>query len=582
MGVAGGGINALRGESNVQGSTDMALLFHILPGYLGVPAASDPSLKAYLDRITPKTVEGDDFKSVNYWKNTPKFVVSMLKAFYGAKATAESEYCFSHLPKVSGNYSHISLFEAMYEGTIKGLLCMGQNPAVGGPNAEKERKALEKLDWLVAVDIWDTETMNFWHRPVAGPAGMAGNTVDPKTINTEVFALPAAASMEKEGSVSNSGRWVQWRYEAAPPPGEAKSDLWILTQLVKALKGLYAYEGGAFPAPIMDMTWNVGSEIEPDPHAVMKEINGYDLSTGKLLPGFGALKDDGTTSSGCWIYSGCYTEEGNNAARRGHSDPTGIGMYPDWSWSWPLNRRIIYNRASCDSNGVPWDARRAVIKWDAGRGKWVGDVPDFGPTTNPSARFGPFIMKPEGCAILFGAGLADGPLPEHYEPVESPVRNLMSSVDVSPAVVLWHKTKPEGNPCGSAGVFPIVATTYRVSEHWQAGAMTRSIPWLVELMPEAFVELSEELAAERHIENGDRLKVSSARGCMGGRACVTKRFKPFKVDGKVVHEIGIPWHYGYEGLAKGCSANCLTPHVGDANTMIPEFKAFLCEIEKVV
>ncbi len=571
MGVAGGGINALRGESNVQGSTDHCLLFHIIPGYLKCPTAQDQTLQEYLDHWTPKPLVADDFKSVNYWKFTPRFTVSLLKAFYGDKATPENDFCYSHLPKRSGNYSHISLFEAMYEGKINGLLCMGQNPAVGGPNAEKERKALEKLDWMVAVDLWETETMDFWKRPGVNPAD----------IKTEVFALPAAASMEKEGSITNSGRWAQWRYQAAHPPGEAKSDLWILTQLARALKGLYAYEGGKFPAPILDMTWNVGDGVEPDPHVVARDINGYDLKTGKLLPSFGALKDDGSTSSGNWLYCGSYTEAGNMCARRGHSDPTGIGLYPEWSWCWPVNRRIIYNRASCDIDGNPWDKKHPVIKWDEARGKWIGDVPDYGATSRPSNRVGAFIMKPEGHACIWGAGLADGPLPEHYEPLESPVKNQMSGTEMNPAVVLWHEKKPKMNPIGDSKKYPIIGTTYRVTEHWQAGAMTRSLPWLVELMPEPFVEMSEELAAEKGIENGDKVKVSTARGRMGARACVTSRFKPFKINGSVVHEIGVPWHYGYSGLATGDSANCLTPHVGDANTMIPEFKAFLCSIEKV-
>jgi formate dehydrogenase-N alpha subunit len=576
MGVAGGGINALRGESNVQGSTDHCLLFHIIPGYLKCPTSKDQTLQQYLDKYTPETLDGADFKSVNYWKFTPRFTVSLLKAFYGDAAKPDNDFCYSYLPKRTGGaetYSHIALFEAMYEGTIKGLVCMGQNPAVGGPNAEVERSALERLDWLVAVDLWDTETMNFWQRPGVNPA----------EIKTEVFALPAAGSMEKEGSVTNSGRWAQWRYQAISPPGEAKSDLWILTELVKALKGLYAYEGGAFPDPILNMTWNVGGREEPDPHAVAKEINGYDVTTGKLLSSFGKLKEDGSTSSGNWLYCGHYTEAGNNAARRGHSDPSGIGLYPEWSWCWPVNRRIIYNRASCDINGKPWDPKHPVIKWDEARGKWIGDVPDYGATSHPSNRVGAFIMKPEGHACIWASGLADGPLPEHYEPLESPLaKNPMSGTRANPAITRWDKSREKHNPCGDSGDYPYVATTYRVTEHWQAGAMTRSLPWLVEMMPEPFVELSEQLAKEKGISNGDTIRVASARGCMSGRACVTKRFKPFTIEGKTVHEIGVPWHFGYSGLATGCSANCLTPHIGDANTMIPEFKAFLVNIEKVV
>ncbi len=570
MGVAGGGVNALRGESNVQGSTDHCLLFHIIPGYLKCPVAADQTLEQYESHWTPKPIAGEDFKTVNYWKFTPRFIRGLLRSWWGTGDSLEKQ--FTYLPKRSANYSHISLFEAMYDGTIKGLLCFGQNPAVGGPNAEKERKALEKLDWLVAVDLWETETMAFWKRP----------GVSAKDIKTEVFALPAAGSMEKEGSVTNSGRWAQWRYQAIDPPGDAKSDLWIMTQLVRAVKGLYKYEGGAFSAPIMKLTWDVGDGVEPDPHVVAKEINGYDLKTGKLLANFTKLREDGTTSSGNWLYSGAYTEAGNMAARRGMGDPSGIGLYPEWSWCWPVNRRIIYNRASCDINGKPWDEEHPVIKWDAARGDWVGDVRDYGKKA-PSERWGAFIMKPEGHACIWGP-LADGPLPEHYEPLESPVDNQMSAQQNDPAIVLWHKKKPEMNEIADETrrkEFPIVATTYRLTEHWQAGAMTRNLPWLVELMPEVFVEMSEKLAEDKDIKNGDKLVVTSARGKLEAVACVTSRFKPFQINGKEVHEIGIPWHYGYEGLAKGDSANSLTPHVGDANTMIPEFKAFLCNVEKV-
>jgi formate dehydrogenase major subunit len=336
------------------------------------------------------------------------------------------------------------------------------------------------------------------------------------------------------------------------------------------------------------MTWNVGPGVEPDPHEVAKDINGYDLKTGKLLPSFGKLKDDGSTSSGNWLYCGSYTEAGNMAARRGHADPTGVGLYPEWSWCWPVNRRIIYNRASCDINGRPWDPEHPVIAWDAARGRWIGDVPDYGKTSHPSNRVGAFIMKPDGHANMWGHALADGPLPEHYEPLESPVTNQMSGTQTNPVIKLWHEFKPVCNIKGETCDYPIVATTYRVTEHWQAGAMTRSLPWLVELMPEPFVEMSRELAAEKQIENGDQVMVITGRGNLIGRACVTSRFQPFKLKGgkegigDTVHQIGIPWHYGYAGIAKGCSANCLTPHVGDANTMIPEFKAFLCNIKKVV
>jgi formate dehydrogenase-N alpha subunit len=564
VGVAGGGINALRGESNVQGSTDHAILFHILPGYLKTPRVEDQTLAQYLEHWTPKS---NDPKSANWWQHTPKYMVSLLKAFWGDQAQKNNEFCYQYLPKVSANYSHISMFETMYDGKIRGLICMGQNPAVAGPNVYKERKALQKLDWLVAADLWETETAAFWADP----------EVDPKKIKTEVFMLPAAASVEKEGSITNSGRWSQWRYTAVHPPGDAKSDLWILDRIVKELKKLYASEGGAFPEPIVHLDWNYGKAEEPDVHLVAKEINGYDLTTGKLAPSFGKLKDDGTTSSGNWLYCASYTEKGNMAARRGLKDaPNNIGLYPGWAWCWPVNRRIIYNRASCDLQGNPYAPHKWVVKWTGPETKWAGDVPDGG--WPPGDKYS-FIMKPEGHARLFGFGLADGPFPEHYEPLEAPVKNAMSSQGLNPVTKIWAGEMDE---IGSVDEFPIIGTTYRVTEHWQAGAMTRNNPWLVELMPDMFVEMSKSLAQAKGIKNGDKVRISTARGYITAYAVVTARFKPFKLNGKVCEQIGLPWHYGYRGLAKGCSANCLTPHVGDANTMIPEYKAFLCDVVKEV
>ncbi len=560
MGLAGGGINALRGESNVQGSTDHCLLFHIIPGYLKTPKAGDKDLQTYLKHYTPVS---KDPKSVNYWKHYPKFAVSLLKAFWGDAATEENDFAYNYLPKISGNYSHIALFEALYKGVIKGMILLGQNPAVGGPNARMERKAMENLDWMVAADLWETETASFWKGP----------EVDPKKIKTEVFLLPAAASFEKEGSITNSGRWAQWRYQAVNPPGQAKDDLWILNAIFTRVQNLYKKEGGKFPEPITKLAWNYGEH--PSSHTVAKEINGYNLTTGKLLANFTKLKDDGTTMCGNWLYSGSYTEDGNMMARRELDDPTGIGLYPKWTWCWPVNRRIIYNRASCDTKGNPWNPDKYVIKWNGE--KWVGDVPDYGKTVPPEKNVGAFIMKPEGHARIFGMGLADGPFPEHYEPLESPVKNMISSVQIDPLVKVWDS---EMDKIGTSDTFPIIATTYRVTEHWQTGAMTRSLPWLVELMPNMFCEMSKSLAKKKSIKNGDNVKIKSARGEIEAYALVTDRFQPFKLNGKVVEEIGLAWHYGFIGLSKGDSANCLTPHVGDANTMIPEYKAFLCDVKK--
>lgn len=567
IGIAGGGINALRGEHNVQGSTDMGLLAHIIPGYLGVPINKDKTLADYLSRLTPKNT---DPRSVNFWSNYPKFIVSLLKAWWGNKATRENDFAFGYLPKVTGNahakHSHIAMFEAMLKGTIKGMFCWAQNPAVGGPNSNLEREALAKLEWLVCTDLWETETASFWKRPGVNPAD----------IKTEVFLLPAACHYEKEGTVTNSGRWIQWRYKGADSPGVAKGDLDIVYELGIKIKELYK-NGGAYPEPIQYLTWDYGHP--PSADKVLRELNGYDLTTGKLIANFTRLSDKGDTSCGNWVYSGCYTEEGNMTKRRDLDDgPFNIGLYSKWAYAWPLNRRIVYNRASVDLNGQPWDKEHPVIVWQDG--KWVGDVPDGGnpPMADPAGKY-PFIMQAEGLARLFGQVLADGPFPEHYEPWESPVKNLMSGTQVNP-VLLAGESASRSDQRGSPDKYPIIATTYRVVEHWQSGAMTRHLPWLCELMPDMFVELSEELAQEKGIRNGDKVIVESARGVISAVALVTKRFKPFIVGGKVVHEIGMPWHWGYAGIVKGDSANLLTPHVGDANTMIPEYKAFLVNIRK--
>jgi formate dehydrogenase major subunit len=602
VGKAGGGINALRGESNVQGSTDMALLFHILPGYLKTPAAGLETLQAYLDKNTPVT---NDPLSANWWQNYPKYMVSLLKALWGEHATPENDFCYSYLGKISGNLSYISLFEAMYRGDIKGLFCFGQNPAVGGPNCNKERDALANLDWLVAVDLFESDTSVFWKRP----------GVDPATIQTEVFLLPAVASMEKEGSVVNSGRWAQWRYKAADGPGEALSDAAIITKLVSELKALYQ-QGGQFPDPIVHLTWDYDADEhdEPNIQKVAAEVNGYYLSgpdQGKQVVSFAKLAADGSTCSGNWLYCGSYIdyengsgkelEDGkhitevrgrrtiNRMAKRFAENPDEVpagrcvGLNLDWSWCWPVNRRIIYNRASVDVYGNPWAPERWVIRWNPETGKWEGDVPDGGwppmvnadGTPNENTKR-PFIMRPEGVACLFAAALADGPFPEHYEPLESPIANPLSSRQNNPAIKVW-----EPDLIGSPEEFPIVATTYRVCEHWQAGAMTRNTPWLVELIPDVFVEMSPDLAREKGVQHGDWVKVSTKRGTAKARALVTNRFEPFFVGGRYVHQIGIPWHWGYSGLATGDSANMLTPHVGDANTMIPEYKAFLCQVERM-
>jgi len=569
MGIAGGGINALRGESNVQGSTDQGLLFHIIPGYLPTPRAQWATLDDY-NKTTPAT---KDPRSVNWWRNRPKYLASFLKSMYGDKATKENGFGYSWMPKLdpTQDASWLNLFDEMYKGTFTGFFAWGMNPACSSAHAGKVRQALAKLDWMVNVNVFDSETGSFWKGP-----GM-----DPKKIKTEVFQLPCAAFLEKEGSISNSGRWMQWRYKAANPPGEAEPDGDIMYKLFKKVRALYEKDKGAFPEPILNLKWDYETGGHFDIHKVAKEINGYDLATGKLLANFVALKDDGTTSCGNWLYSASYTEAGNMAARRKKTDPTGLGLYPEWSWCWPLNRRIIYNRASVDLDGNPRDSKRSLLKWDAEGKKWVGDVPDNAVPPMGTTGAYPFIMKPDGVTSIFGPGLNDGPFPEHYEPLECPIeKNLMSNQRINPVVKIFEGGPDTFLTCDPR--YPFVCSTYRVTEHWQTGVLTRWLPWLIEAEPQVFCEMSLELAKLRGIKNGERVLVETSRGKLQAVAIVTSRVKPFNVAGQTIHQIGVPWHFGWlQPRDGGESANLLTPTIGDPNTMIPESKAFMANVTKL-
>jgi len=587
MGVAGGGVNALRGESNVQGSTDHCLLWHIWPGYLKTPRASLPTLADYNEKYTPVS---QDPQSANWWSNYPKYSVSLLKSFFGANATDGNGFGYAWLPKVDDGktYSWLDLFDEMYNGTIKGFFAWGQNPACSGANAGKVRQGLQNLSWLVNVNIFDNETGSFWKGP----------GVDPSEIKTEVFFLPASVSVEKEGSITNSGRWMQWRYQGPQPLGNSRPDGDIIVELGHRIKALYEKNPGVMPEPVKNLKWDYETEGAYDPHKVAREINGYFLKNvaikgktykkGTLVPSFAFLQADGTTSSGNWLYCNSYTENGNMAARRSLKDADNqIGLYPEFSWCWPVNRRILYNRASVDLKGRPWDKQDPVIEWTGG--KWAGDVPDGGwpPLVtaegfkNPKSKY-PFIMRKHGHGQIFGPGRADGPFPEHYEPLECPVeKNLLNAQRRNPIAPVYGGEADKWTTCDPR--YPYVGTTYRVVEHWQTGVMTRHQPYLLEMQPQMFVELSQELAGLKQIQNGERVMVLSPRGSVEATAIVTPRFKPFKVADITVHQVGLPWHFGWVKPESGKedSANLLTPSTGDPNTRIPETKAFMVNVTKI-
>ncbi len=587
IGIAGGGVNALRGESNVQGSTDHCLLFHILPGYLPTPKAGWPDLATYIEKSTPTT---NDPQSANWWSNRSKYITSLLRAHFDSKLTDADGFGYDLLPKLDAgqNASWLMIFDRMIRGDVKGFFSWGQNPACSGTNSNKVRKALGKLDWMVTANPFDNETASFWKGP----------GVDSASIDTEVFFLPAAVSFEKEGSITNSGRWAQWRYQAVKPLGNSLHDSAMINELYFRVAELYKKEGGAFPDAITKLSWDYGfKDIKGkvhhlDIHSVAKEINGYFLEDkvvkgkqfkkGDLVPSFAYLQDDGSTNSGNWLYCQSYNGKGNNMARRGQKDPSGIGLYPEWSWCWPINRRILYNRASVDETGTPWDKKQPVIWWNGA--KWKGDVPDGGwKPLNQAGTRKSFIMLPDGVASIFGAKMKEGPFPEHYEPLECPIeKNPLSGTKNNPVIKLFYEDgglKEDASFSGDKR-YPYVCTTYRLTEHWQTGVMTRNTPWLLELQPQLFVEMSVELAQDLGVKNSDMVEVTSARGKVDAVAIVTKRFRPFKVEGTTIHQVGLPWHYGWTTPNAGDSANLLTPTVGDANTMIPETKAFQVNIEK--
>jgi len=587
IGRPGGGIMALRGHASIQGSTDVPTLFDLLPGYLPHPAVArgDATLDDYLRQSAPRG---------GYWSNAPSFLVSMLKAWYGDAASKANEFGYQWIPKLTGDHSHISTAAAMMDGKVKGFIVFGQNPANGSPHSGLQRKALTQLDWMVALDLYETETAAFWY---AAPEGWK-----PADIKTEVFLMPTAGPGEKEGTFTNTQRLLQYHDKGVDPSGDTRSDLWFLYHLGRRLKDLYRGSTEPRDEGLRSLTWDYlperpdpESRIEDEPSAekVLMEVNGYTVADHEQIAGFDHLRDDGSTACGVWIYSGVFPAPEKNLARRRNRTP-GNYVDPEWGFAWPANRRILYNRASADPAGKPWSERKKYIWWDAGAESWTGvDVPDFplkkAPGT-PAKEQGsgldlhsgsdPFILKADGRGWLFApSGLKDGPLPTHYEPLESPIINDLYPRQDSPVA---KRMRRKDNPISPPGdpQYPYVVTTYRVTEQYTSGSMSRWNSWLSELMPEMFAEISPELAAENGIENLDWVVVSTPRNQIECKALVTRRMRPFRHNGKIIHEVGLPYHWGYKGLVTGAMANDLVALSEEPNVYIQEDKALTCNLRK--
>ncbi len=585
IGRPGGGILALRGHASIQGSTDIPTLFNLLPGYIPMPHAHrQQDLDAF---VRAEAAEK------GYWGNMRAYAVSLLKAYYGAAATEDNDFCFDYLPRLTGSHSTYETVMAQIEGTCKGYFLVGQNPAVGSSNAKMQRLGMANLDWLVVRDFSLIESATWWKDgPEIGTGEM--RTED---IATEVFFMPAAAHTEKDGSFTNTQRMLQWHHQAVEPPGDARSDLWFTYHLGRLIREKLAGSTDGMDRPLLDVTWDYptrGEIDEPEAEAVLAEINGYDAE-GNPLSSYEQLEGDGSTACGCWIYCGVYADGVNQASRRRPGNEQNW-VANEWGWAWPANRRILYNRASADPDGKPWSERKALVWWDAEQEQWVGhDVPDFSAgkapdhrppegATGPAALSGTdaFVMQADGKAWLYvPAGLTDGPLPAHYEPQDSPFPNLLYGQQRNPARQLLshpdNRYQPSANEPGSE-VFPYVMTTYRLTEHHTAGGMSRWQPYLAELQPEFFCEVSPELAAERGLEHAGWATVVTARGVVEARVLVTDRMAPLVVQGRTMHQVGLPYHWGPNGYTKGDAANELTHMSLDPNTHIQESKALTCDI----
>jgi formate dehydrogenase major subunit len=587
IGRPGGGILALRGHASIQGSTDIPTLFDLLPGYLPMPHAhSNQDLDAYVE--AEGTAKG-------YWANMRAYTVSLLKAWWGGAATEDNGFCFDYLPRLTGSHSTYETVMAQIAGDCKGYFLVGENPAVGSANGKMQRLGMANLDWLVVRDFSLIESATWWKD---GPEIETGEmrTAD---IGTEVFFLPAAAHTEKDGSFTNTQRMLQWHHQAVEPAGDARSDLWFAYHLGRKIREKLAGSADEMDRPVLDLTWDYpvkGPQQEPEAEAVLAEINGWD-ARGRPLASYEQLNEDGSTACGCWIYCGVYADGVNQAARR---KPVGEQDWvaKEWGWAWPANRRILYNRASADPEGKPWSERKALVWWDAESGKWTGhDIADFtadkspfyrppDDATGPEALAGadPFIMQADGKSWLFSpAGVIDGPLPAHYEPQDSPFRNLLYGQQRNPVRQVLpfrhpdNRMQPSGDEPGS-GVFPYVGTTYRLTEHHTAGGMSRWLPYLSELQPEFFCEVSPELAAERGLDHLGWATIVTARNAIEARVMVTERMTPLTVQGRRLHQIGLPYHWGHKGYSTGDPANDLPGISLDPNVHIQEVKAFACDI----
>lgn len=585
MGRPGGGIIALRGHASIQGSTDIPTLYNLLPGYLPMP-------KAKHDKDYDTWVKLNTSPS-GWWGEFPKYAVSLFRAWYGEAATKENGWCFDYLPRSTGDHSHMNTVTDMADGSVKGYFVMGENPAVGSMNGALQRKGLRALDWLVVRDFQLTETADFWREAPEIERG----EVKPEDIGTEVFFFPAAAHTEKDGSFTNTQRLLQWHHKAVEPKGDSRSELDFIYKFGLRLLDLYRNEFAEKRNwPLRDLTWHYpthGPLNEPSAEAVLHEINGYTIADGKPVEGFTSLKDDGSTACGAWIYSGVYRDGINMATRR---KPYWEQNYiaPEWAWAWPHNRRVLYNRASADLDGKPWSENKKLVWWDEQQQRWTGlDTPDFiverPPFYRPAAEaqgkdtisgIDPFIMQADGKGWLYVAtGLEDGPLPTHYEPQESVLKNPLYGQQCNPERMEWLRgDNPYHKPYGDKQ-FPYVITTYRLTEHHTAGGMSRWLTWLSELQPEMFCEISPELAALHKLQNGDWATIRTARAEIEARVLVTRRIRPLKIKGNTIHQIGLPYHWSSKGLVRGDSANELIGFVADPNVSIQESKAFTANIE---